>query len=184
MDLSLVLADFLAIFRAFFLARAWANILAQFLTVLLQLLGIPLQLPAIVHDLLSIFPDLPTIIPQFSRVSAQLSTWTWPILKVPAKFAPVLPEIPTIPLKLLAFLPDILTVLANILRVLANVSLCGRGRARRGRCLLRLADPASQQGQPQQGRPALCPHLSSHRILLVYLCSHLALICPCHGKKK
>src|SRR2546427_2081557 len=104
--------------------------------------------------------QLLTVLPQLLGSPLQLPAIVHDLLSV-------LPEIPTIPLKLLAVLPDILTVLANILRVLANVSLCGRGRARRGRCLLRLADPAAQQGQPQQGRPARCPHLSSHRILLV-----------------
>ena len=88
MDLSLVLADLLAIFRDFFLARARAHILAQFLTVLSQF-------AIITAKLLAIFPDLPTIIPQFSRVSAQLSTGTgsgnWPILQILPQIAPVFP---------------------------------------------------------------------------------------------
>src|SRR5439155_1357750 len=84
-----------------------------------------------------------------------------------APLAPILAGVLAIVTQFLTVVTQFLAVLAKLLRVLANVSLCGWSRARRGRCLLRLADPAAQQGQPQQGRPARCPHLSSHRILLV-----------------
>jgi len=108
------------------------------------LFAIPAEVPSVFPKGLFILPDVLIVLSEFRAVLGQLIL-AGAFSEVVFQLTAILPPLAEIFPHLLSILPNVPAVLADILRVLADVSLRGRSCARRGRCLLRLADTAAAQ---------------------------------------
>jgi hypothetical protein len=137
--------------RFLFVGRC-PTIVAPFLLIPPEIFPILLQFLPVVPTVPIVYPEILAVLSEFIRAG--------PFSTIFSEFPAVLPSVAAIFAKVLFVLPAISAILAD-------VSLGGR-RARRGRCFLRLAGPASEQGQPQQRHSTHCPKILLHRFLLVF----------------